>query len=66
MPFQKTGKKKFKIYQNARTNNNSRTSKNRNIAIGQSLVLIEKAVHRDIYNLFRSEIADAPTVEKNN
>ena len=33
-------------------------AKNRNIAIGQSSVLI------DIYNLFRNEIADAPTVEK--
>ena len=39
-------------------------AKNRNIAIGQSSVLIEKAVHRDIFNLFRNEIADAPTVEK--
>ena len=39
-------------------------AKNRNIAIGQSSVLIEKAVHRDIYNLFRNEIADTPTVEK--
>ena len=39
-------------------------AKNRNISIGHSAFLIEKAVHRDIYNLFRNEIADAPTVEK--
>ena len=39
-------------------------AKNKNIAIGQSSVLILKAVHRDIYNLFRNEIADAPTVER--
>ena len=39
-------------------------AKNRNIAIGQSSVLILKAVHRDICNLFRNEIADAPTAEK--
>ena len=41
-------------------------AKNRNITIGQSSVLIEKAVHRDIYNynLFRNEIAHTPTVEK--
>ena len=34
------------------------------ITIAEQSVLIEKAVHRDIYNLFRNEIADAPTVEK--
>ena len=39
-------------------------AKNRNIAIGQSSVIIEKAVHIDIYNLFGNEIGDAPTAGK--
>ena len=64
MPFQKTGKKILKSSRMPEQITIAEQAKNRNIAIGQSSVLIEKAVHRDIYNSFRNEIADASTVEK--